>query len=459
MPPSNTSFATATTIAAFPYDFTQTDINDAGVNFTVYYRFIAPINSRVIGAWGFSGNIGSGYRPTIRPYNGPAGAPTQILNIAAQNIPIQFPVVPGNEYFLEFTKNIDTAGPESLRIRAEVAPLNPISKGNIIVNDDTPGFPLAVLSHLVDNTVINFVKDIAAGEGGDILRPSGVMCLNNFSDNTIKVYNKDFTLLNSFAEPVSGDPRIRTCIGANKFYLGMSRNPPQVFTISAAGVLSGSLETLTGNTSMLGIAASDTETILYFSNNSSGSILKRWDLASHIALSDLAAGVAGYFVVDILYLSDNTIIALYCNNGSGDTFVRRYNTSGTILNTYSFGVTVLPAGTFPRLAYADDTPSSFWIWTHISGGMSRFFNIRVSDGTTLTTRNQTEYEGGIFQPPETAVPSSRFGNSFSCPFFIMSASSSAPPGMFVFVPDKRTDTDGTQNVAIPNPVFKTALMP
>jgi len=106
-----------------------------------------------------------------------------------------------------------------------------------------------------------------------------------------------------------------------------------------------------------------------------------------------------------------------------------------------------------------DNPNSFWVWTHLTtaaNATSVFQNIKVSDGSILTTRNHATYEIGAWQGLETATPTSRFGNSYSCPFMILRT---APPGLYVIVPNRRTDTNGTADVAIPTPTFKTALMP
>lgn len=460
MAPTNTSFLSARQISSLPFDVTQTDINDGGVNFTVYYKFTAPENARVIGAWGFSGNVGSGYRARLEPYNGPAGSPTQILSISELNKPIQFPVVPGQEYFLEFEKNSDTAGPEDLRVQVYVAPLEDIVDGNILVNDDSNGFPLAVLSESVDHEVINFVKDIAAGEGGDIFR--GIIVLEKFSDNTIRVYNNEFTEISNLSM-AAGTPRIRTCRGLKKFFMANSRNPSTIQDILLTGAY-GAVNLTTTYTSVLGFAVSNDGLIAYNSSNTSGSAIRRWDMSLNVAMADLVAGVVGEFIVDILVLSDNTIVALSeVFGGSGAVTIRRYNAAGVLLNTYSGGVNTEPAGTFSRLAYALDDPVSFWQWLHPSGttGISHFKNIKVVDGTVLTTRVHTEYEVGGYEGDETSDPTARFGNSFSCPFMIMS-SGNLYPGIYIFTKNKPNDSvnnSGTLvDLAIPDPTFKTGLL-
>lgn len=458
MPPSNITFETATTISSFPFDFTQTDINDGGVNFTVFYRFIAPAGARVVGAWGFSGNIGSGYRPNLQPFNGPASSPTFVLSIFSQNKPIQFPVIPGNEYFLRFAKNIDTAGPEDIRVRVEIAPQAVSLVDSIMIHDDTTGFPMAALSKTLDNTVNGFVNDIAAGEAGDILA-SGVFALEEASDNTIKIYSPSFNLI--VQTPVqTGTIRIRGNRGTNRFWIGISENPAKAKYLTQSGVF-GTQFTLTGNAHMESLAANNDETILYFANLGFGVPLKRWDLVLNSAMSDLAPILGDYQIPDIIVLADGTILALYRSNSTNDVQVKRYNFSGTVLNTYSLGIQ--GGGTMPRMSYSPDNPLSFWVFTHNSVGQSIFRNVRVSDGAILTTRTQTEYEGGVFVGAETATPPSRFGNSFSCTIFIMEVGDNPFSGIYVLEVGKRNDTlysslspVTTENRKIPDPTYRTA---
>lgn len=452
--PVNISFALATDLGALPADITQTDINDAGVNFTVFYKFTAPLTSKVIGAWAFSGNIGAGYRPTIRPYD---NVFNQILSIAAQNKPIQFPVNELQVYYLEVTKNTDTAGPEDVRIRVEVAPNNPVKLGDIAVNDDTNGFPLAILAGDVDHTARRFIKDIVAGEAGDILHVGDrVLLFDGYIGNNYVVYDWNFTEIARIPVSVEGEARIRANQTLGKFFIGEHGNVvgpvnAKWRSVTLAGVVSAAVELPSWG--LAALCSNNAETILYYNRIVSDPI-KRWDITNGVALSDLVAGVANYVVMDILVLDDDTIVVGYYRSSTKDINIIRYDAAGATLNTYAIG---LQTGlTLPRLAYALDDPNSFWLWLHIST-MSEFRNIKVSDGSTITARFQTEYEGGAYNTTETATPTSRFGNSYSCPFVIMPLPS--PSGILVIVPDKRMDTNGLTSVIIPAPTFRTGLLP
>lgn len=452
MPPANTSFATAVDLGALPADVTQTDIHDGGtgLNYTVYYKFTAPADAIVIGAWGFS-TIADAYRTVIRPYLGPAGAPTQVLGIGGTNVPIQFPVTGGSEYFLEFSKTNNVA-PTSLRVRVEVAPLGTIVNGNIMVNDDTHGFPMAIVSHLVDYTVINFRQNIVAGESGCRL-PAGVIALEDRDTTSISFYSaRDFSLIRNDTSFAAANLIIRSCLGANKFYIGSQTSPSVVKSFNTLGVVLATHTLSTNN--IVSLAARNDETVLYYANNGVGEQIRRWDLVNDVALTDLTVGDAGIAIDDILYLANDTIVSVHENLVGNTVECRNYSPAGVLLHTYTCPNNL---GSHSKLAYANDDPVSFWNWTHDSFTRSRFQNIRVSDGTVLTDRLQMEYEGGVYNGSETDTPVSRFGNSFSCPFMIYYVP--APPSMYILTPNKRTDTDGNQNVAIPNPTFKTGLIP
>jgi hypothetical protein len=469
-PPANASFATAVTIGVFPFIFTQSDINDAGTNFTVYYRFIAPAGSKTIGAWGFSGNIGAGYRPRIRPYDGPAGAPVQVLGIDGQNIPVVFPVVAGNEYFLEFLKNVNTAGPEHIDINVQVGPTESVITGDIAVNDDGPGFPAIIQSPSVNFHTRRYFNDVAASDEGNILYPSKeILIVDSTSINPYHLYDYNFNLLNSYASigDGSGTPRLSADHGANKWYVGDSGTGGGTkarFATITNQVMSAPVS-LSANSGMTCLAGNNDNTILYWSglNTSENTPVRRWDIVGGVALTDLAAALVNYANEDIIVLADDTILISYFKSTvARDLFVRRYNAAGTILNTYSFGGTA--SSLSPKIARALDNPNSFWVWTQdITGGarISTFRNIKVSDGTTLATVTHGMYSVGIYSGNETATPSARFGNSDSCSFWIMEAGTDFS-GIYVMVPNKTNDTlytgdSTTLDVKIPNPLAQLYL--
>lgn len=462
MPPVNISFLTATDLGTLPADITQSDIHDGGVNYDVYYKFTAPVGAEEIGAWGFT-TIADTFVTQIIPYVGPAASPTQILSIAAQNVPIQFPVEAGTEYFLKFAKQNNNS-PASIRIRVEVAPNTAVVTGDICVPDDTEGFPMCVLDPATDYTIVRFVKNIVPGEQGCVLE-NGPICLENryvATGGDVVFYDLNFleTSRYDFIKP-GVELSIRACKGTNRFFVGSRELPfSRVKSFDRTGAVVGSWTLPTS--SLFSLAANNNETILYYARFGVGEAIKRFDLVTSLAMADFAAGVANETVTSMLYMSDDTLITLHENLGANTCYAKRWQPDGTLLNTYNL---VLNNGPFCLLAYAHATAdTTFWVWTHDNDARSRFRNIRMSDGVVLIDRLSAEYEGGAMTANETATPLARFGNSYSCPFFIYPQGRDISGIYFLEPPDTPLDetsyTDKYYDVTrkIPNPTVRTALI-
>ncbi len=406
--PTNTSFGTATDLGSLPASVVQT-VDDSGTTYTVYYKFTAPAGVTVVGAWGF-GDLTT-YQPTIVPYD---STQTQILSITVANKPIQFTVTAGELYYLEFTPNGGNPSPAVLTLSVLKGPTFAVPVGSIAVNDDTVGFPLALLSSTADNTVLTFVSPFAAGEAGDTLA-DGTVLVQNIDTNSADRYNSAYQLLSSTA--ITGNLRMRTCLTPQVFYVGTSTNPATYRTITGAGVVS-SAHNLTAHTSLAALASNNAETILYHADFGNNKAINRWDTVNHVALTDLAVGIANYTCGDILYTTNDLIVVgYYKTTATTDYQVLVYDTAGSTVHTFNYGSWV---SSQPRLAYAIDDPMSFWVFLHPAAtvGVSQFVNTKISDGSAITSHVSTEYEHGIYKAAATATPTARFGNSFSCPFWI-----------------------------------------
>lgn len=425
--PINISAATATDIPTLPASIAQT-VDDAGTTYTVWYKYTAVAGDVQIGLFGFGDlstytprtEVWTGPPPTMLPH--PSGVSYLIL-IYATNKPVQFPVTPGTTYYFSFTTNAGNPAPAVLTIEIESFAQTATAVGMIAVNDDTAKFPLVLLDPATGDPA-RFINPFPNGEAGDVLASNGIMCIEDFANNEVVIFDEDF---NEVARVTDGEsPRIRACQAGDIFYVGQQTNPVQYYTIDETGTTTAPV-VLTGTLYINSLAANNAETILYHSGDP-GDAIHRWDIPGGAALSDLVAGISGYYVVDILVLSDDTIIALYADYA--DVVVKHYNAAGATLHTYNFGADTFPSGTFPRLAYAIDDPTTFWIWTHPTGadaGLSRFREVTVATGAFATDVTTTEYEHGTYNRTATATPSARFGISFSCPFWIV-RSGGPPPG-------------------------------
>jgi len=417
--PSNTVAGTALFISSLPASISRT-VHFSGTTYEVWYKYTAITGDKVVGVFGFGDLVT--YKPRTRAYSD-AGV-TQIVDTGTsfQNRPIQFPVTVSTTYFLRFTSNAGNPTPAVLTLEVEKKSTVPIPVGSIAVNDDTEGFPLVLLSSTNgdDYNVLNFINSgFPAGEAADVLK-NGISLWADAWNGVLKLFDTSFSLLATVALNVGFDIPIRTNNGNDLFYVGIPGSPVTVKTVDDTGAIGGTTYTLTGNTSIAGLASNLAGTILYFANEVASAPVKRWNLSTDTALSDLVAAQGTYRISDILVLDDDSIVVLYYNTVFGNFIIRRYDSTGATLNTYATTSDRFPAGTFPRLAYAIDNPNSFWVMFHPNPvGTARFENWKVSNGSILSSVDQIEYETGVYNHAETATPIARFGVSFSCPFIIV----------------------------------------
>ncbi len=410
--PTNLSALTAIDLGTLPASVSQT-VDDAGTTYTVWYSYTATSDENVINVFAF-GDL-TVYKPILRVYLGPAAAPISYLGgVGAQNRPIQIPVTPGTTYYFEVVKNSGNPSPAVLTLTSVTGPMESVPVGSIVVNDDTDGFPAA----LVDSTtgdVLRFVSPFPAGEKGDTSADGHILVNDDFAGNLVW-FDAQFNRLTDIA--FDADAMVRTNIATDTIYVanrGGGLTAATVTTVDNTGALGGTVWTLAS----AGFAAgcvSPADTILYYAAGANSTV-KRWDLVNDVALSDLVAIVSGYVISDFLGLADGSILALYYKSTvTRDAYVKQYSAAGTTVRTFNLGSD--QSSTPPRLAYALNHPTSFWVMSHTAAHFSVFTNLLVSDGSTVTTFQVPEYEGGAYQPAATATPSADFGVSFSCPFFL-----------------------------------------
>jgi hypothetical protein len=476
MPPTNVSFVTALELGSLPVTTSQNDINDAGVNFTVFYKFTAPAGITMVFAWIKSGNTGSGYRPSVTPYD---QAQVEILSpnphIPADipNRPIQFPVTPGQVHYLQAVKNVDSAGPEFVTIQVSTVPnTSAIPLESIIVNGDEEGQPCGVHSPSIDYQTIKFVPGVAIGEGGCSDSTGRILFDNRlFSDRKIKLYDPNLNELGNLAIDAFAWIRNNRATGwfwfiemTNVAFCRIYKTNPAVLPLARTLVA-----TITGTDSARGISVNSAETIAYYYPSQTDNLpIKRWDLTLDVAMSDLTAAEGATFqLLDTLYLHTLDLIVAAWGDGTNNLVrVKTYNTSGAVQNSVEFDSFEENYG-LCRLALSPDGPSNFWVKLReintpgsagTPTGRSKFVKLRTADLITLVTRYHLEYSGRNYIGPEAgSLPASAESGIWnSCPFVV--AQTGLPPGpsgIYVIVTDKRNDN----YIAIPAPTFRTALMP
>lgn len=470
MPPTNVSFLTALDLGStLPINNTQSDINDAGVNFTVFYKFTCPANLVMVWAWATSDQV-AGYTPKMTPYD---AAEVEILEessvvppIILGNNPIQFPVTPGAIHYLQVVKNADSVGPEHVDLQIRAVPNTAtIPFESIVVNGDIINQPCGIFSPTIDYTTIKFVSGVAVGEGGCITK-SGKTLFDNriLADRMIKLYNTNYVELGTEAILAFAWIRRNQVTGffwilvmENVAFSSLYKLDPEVLPLAKTLVA-----TITVN-SAGGISTNNAETIAYFRANVLGTAVMRWDLVNDVALSDLvAAPTVTSFFSDSMVLEDDTILVGWSDgDATGIVTPIRYSPAGAVLNTYGPFDSYEANFGDARLAYGPDSPASFWLKLRersasLPTGNAIFKKIRVSDGAVLVTRTYTEFTARNYIGPAAVSYPGESGIWNSCPFVVMPVGvTPTPSGIYVITPNGRSDN----YIAIPNPTFKTALMP
>lgn len=421
----NITPATATEVSSLPFSSSQ-DVRDGnGIVKTVYYKYTAKAGEKLLGSWGYGDNL-SPYTVETEIYQNEALTQKLIDTGSTHNKPVQSRLETGTTYWVVYKPNAGNPNPAILQLRWELGPTISNAVGDYFINDDSAapqiagdwkGLPGIVIDKNNGN-VKNSFNGIPAGEGADILANGKSLIADAWNDK-LKLFDRNFALLTTISATIGFENSLRANHGQNWFY---TANGTAVKAYDDAGALQGSW---TIASSCRSLAANLAGTVLYHSARTSGGVIRRHNLSTDTAMSDLVAGQAGYFPGDILVLGDDSIVVLYHNTGTLDVKAIRYDSTGATLNTYNFGTSSFPGGgTFPRLSYDTDLTNNFHVMTHLtptSLGTTRLRKVKVSDGSILNDQNSTEYENGIYNTTVALPlnPNDRFGNSFSCPFFII----------------------------------------
>lgn len=471
MPPVNVSFAAALDLGSvLPIDNTQSNINDAAVNYTVFYKFTCPTGLKMVWAWATSDGA-SVYTPKMIPYD---QAQVEILTDSANvppvvlgNNPIQFPVTPGQIHFLQVVTNANTAGPERVDLQIKAVPDTVvIPLRAIVINGDIVGQPLGIHSPTTNYQTVKFVQGVAIGEGGCITKTGKTLFENRvITDRKLKLYDASFVELGSVAIPSYGWIRRNQTTGFF-WFIAMDTFASELYKINPEVLpLAKTLVATFTTGSARGISTNNAESVAYYAAGTFPTAVKRWNLLTDTAMADLVAPPsASYIFLDSLVLEDDSIIVGWSvDDGVPANMAAnpiRYNAAGAVLNDY---------GIFPsyeidfgavRLAYDPDSPVSFWVRLRemtagVPTGDAIFKRIRVADGAILQTVNHLEYNHRNYVGPVSPVYRAESGAWNSCPTIIYPLGVTSPSGIFITEANRRNDND----VAIPAPTFRTGLVP
>lgn len=445
--PLNQSACTAADLR--PFSVTQfQNVHANGITYTVWYKLTAQEEDKVISvfAWG-----DDPYRPNLSVWFGPdcSNLTGVYLELdGADRRAIQFPVTPGETYWIQVDFDTTPGGPSIPNPTPAILEITArsfvdetiVQRGSILIPDDTTGYQAAILD-ATTGLPIKFLHPFPAGESAYVL-DSGHILVEDIDTFTAKLYSPQLELIADVPVYPATASEIGWISGrGNLFYVvngsaspGTNLPARMVRTIDVNGNFGPiTWGPIPGLTSTSAIAVSPDQSTLYYSGTSSGSGSKigRWDLVNNVALPDLtpSAPAAGLLRRrQMLALKDGSVLAGYVGPTSSNFSVYRFDPSaGAVLNAYDFtsslGVLQTSDINENQIALSLDDPNSFLVWVKVQFGVSRFAEIRCSDGAILSqTPLVPQFEVGLYQegfpsPPET--PISYWGHSESCPFLAL----------------------------------------
>lgn len=435
----NVDASTATSLAPLPYSGAALKMSPTGfsINPDVWYTYTPSDGEIVIGTWAFT-SLASANKPRVRVYTGSPGSLTPLvvdLNTSATNVPYTVPLTPGTTYYFDVVNaGVDVASgtTAALTFSAEAMPSENIPTNSMYVNDETFGFPVAILDPST-GTVLNY-HTFASGESADILASGAVLAESidvNGSLLGLARYSPTLALVETITTPVvlSGEVDHIWAAWSGQWYVS---GGGALVVIAADGTEGDSWTPTVTCTNTVGFAVSPADTIAYYAcTGTAGKAVQAWDLVNDTALADFAAGVAGYNVIqDILCLADGTLLVGYKKTtATRNSYVVHYDTDGSTLATYTIGSATLALNRMAR----DPSGTSFWAWMYpqssggVIDGTNRYLNVRVSDGVILHDFTVTQYERGVYSASASATPTARFGPSFSCTFWLSTVVEMGPP--------------------------------
>lgn len=424
------------------------DMVDGGYTYEGWYKRTAQAGEQFLSVRGF-GDLTT-YQPLTQIYLAGGVAHVTATDESRRNKPVGFNTVPGTTYFFRFSPNSGNPDPASLTVEVQTPPSAAAPSGSLLILDDTFGYP-AVLLDATTGAVLKIVSPFAASEAGAIL-PSGVSLFVDDDEvttgvATVKLYDPALNLLASLPLDVRAQGPV-TSNGVDKFFISNVYNAGldngSIHVVTANGVHLGKIAKVTGASSprvLLGMAVSLDESILYYSryhlmDGMEVGPIKQWDLVNDVALSDFAASISNYKICrEILRLADGTILASYNHISDPDSFVIRYDTDGSVLNTYPLETEIRVSDEI-RLAHDPDDPLSFWVWTKTGTdpGLSKFRRILVADGSDVITPIEVPFFSQGLPAGPVTEEMAFFGHSFSCPFVVMRSAAVGESGVPVIGP-------------------------
>jgi hypothetical protein len=430
--PPNQTAGTARAIVSLPYEQIE-DVADQANTLELWYRYDGQTDDRMLSALPFA-DIASVYEPKIYVYTGTSSSLTLYYINGSKQRAVQIPANVGTTYFFKVTQGgAGTPLGASLTFRLDRAPMSDAPLGSVISTLDNTGGRLDWRTPILSATtpqILQFIQDpsFARAVTARMLANGIFLTDGDVSGNAdlLLIYNPSLTnIYRATPSYFAFGPSSLASNNLDLFYLGYNNGAgiKEIRTLSPSGGESASAWTLP--TASSGFTVDRANSILYY--GAAGLIIKRYDLANSVGLTDLAASIgAGYNPhPDMSVMADGSIlIGYYKVGGSPDNVIKRYDTTGAVLNTYNFaGV----ANGLHHIALGPN-PLTFYVWmlSDFAGTHDRatYYEILASDGSTVRSAAYDVFNSGpdavTYDPnyPDIEdVP--RWGPEATCTFIVL----------------------------------------
>lgn len=409
-----------------------------GVAQATWFRYVAT-SDLVFGAFT---DKGGSFAPRMLFYAYDSGAMTQLQNVATIGEAHGFwqPLTAGETYYLEVTNSLGGASTFDFTTSINAAAiLTSVPSGAIVINDDTDGFAATAFSP--SGTFLGFLPGVPGGETGQAL-PSGISVFYSAAtpSTPLMLFTANFQHIASVdASPTIGGDEPAFTHDATQFWvLDRNRNPSPIYTVSAAGVVSGQLASLVPTTKVSAIGLSTTGSVMYWAegDTANGTSIHRHDMSLDTPISDLYdfTGLTGSIAQtgvndqpgDIVVLSDGSIVTWYRDDGAGNKdVIVHISSAGALLHSYDY--------THPirvnHLANSTDNLSSVRVWFYLDAGAKsgRVENLTIATGVATDTFDTPLFSSGVnLVDGNTQL----FGPSSSCLMITNYNSTPQVPGTF-----------------------------
>jgi hypothetical protein len=429
--PTNLTSATATDVGTLPASVSQDATGGLAFVFTLWFKYAVQPADAVLSAFASGGTLsGTGYLPKLSLYNQSVTrltGPLTAVKVAMQ------PTVGTTLLYLTVTPTNSSFVPAALVLTVQTFAQQPIPQfAPFIISDATDAvgtrYPAAVLDTAHDNTVLNLINFPAASENGTWL-PGGTFCVGTDDETptnrALIIDGTTYAVLHSLTLPAGC--RGVTSNRVDTYYVmyvpvsGGHSGHYCVQSLALDGTLGATIFDLGASTvSAIGVSP-DSSTLYYLGSGST--TVKRWNLNTNMALSDLYTGVAHAPMPDVMVSVAGLVFIGDPTAGS----IKSYNAGGTLQMTYPIAISPI---TDQSRFCLDPTDAHLLVWSATTNTPCQLQSIKTSDGSTTYQHDYASFQGGESNEAATLTPTARFGPENSCPM-LFTLTSSLPPNPFV----------------------------